>query len=147
MHSCATSKNRESRPQHLGFVCTRFCKCSAALVTLIKPETENLSRQSKPRTHRCHKSRLSDSIPCFYSGVHVNLDPKKIASVLHLQPKSPFGKTSVWELEMSKYFVTFHLCQRVGTRRNDKQKDKPDQTSGQTMAIIIIYMKVSVQCE
>lgn len=90
MHSYATSKIRESRPEHLG--CTCSSKCSAALVSRIKCESDNLAnrrRQPKPTAHRSHNSSFSTSRPCYYCDIHVNSDPEKMESVLHPQTNRP----------------------------------------------------------
>lgn len=139
MHSYATSKIRESRPEHLGCACSS--KCSAALVSRIKCASDDLAnrrRQPQPTAHRSHDGSFSTSRPCYYCDIHVNSDPEKMESVLHPQTNrpvpvpsphpTPFGRLSVWELKMSNCFVTSRLSQRVGSRRNDKQNDKPDQT-------------------
>lgn len=89
MHSCASSKIRESRPEHLGCLCSS--KCSAALVRGIKCENKNPAnhrRQLKPTAHRSYNNRLSTSKPCYYCGIHVNLDHEKNA-VLRPQPSHP----------------------------------------------------------
>lgn len=129
MHSCATSKIRESRPEHPRCICSSTY--SAALVSGRKHESKNLAnhhRQAKPAAHRSHNNRLSTSKPCYYCGIYVNLDPEKMESVLCPQLKSHFKRLTVWELKMSNCFVTPHLSQRMGIRRNDKQKDKSVRT-------------------
>lgn len=91
MHSCASSKMRKSRPKHLGCLCSS--KCLAALVSGIKCENKNPAnhrRQLKPTAHRSHNNRLSASKPCYYCGIHVNLDPEKMESVLRPQPNPSF---------------------------------------------------------